>query len=140
MNCRRCGKKLSSSLKCSFCGYENVEGNVREMTRMEKNFYDGVTIEEDGNEEKSNEQKTEGKNFKYQRTYINLGSSEIGYGLFEKFLHALIGNSTLAKILAFVIFFAVAAILFFIAVPLLAVLLGVAVGCYVYAKFIRKIL
>ena len=45
MQCRRCGKELGSSLKCTFCGYENTEGNVRDLTRTEKNFFDGETID-----------------------------------------------------------------------------------------------
>ena len=41
MQCRRCGKELGNSMRCTFCGYENSEGNVRELTRTEKNFFNG---------------------------------------------------------------------------------------------------
>ena len=44
MQCQRCGKELGDSARCTFCGYYNTVGSVREMSAAEKYFYDGVTI------------------------------------------------------------------------------------------------
>lgn len=135
MNCRRCGKELRGSMKCEFCGFENVEGNVREMTRTEKNFYDGVTIDEDGTSYEDRRQS--GKNFKTGRTYINLGETGIFSRLFGKFLTALISGNTLAKIAVTLIFIAFAALMFFIAVPLVFFLIALGIAFWLYAKFVQ---
>ena len=135
MNCRRCGKELRGSMKCEFCGYENVEGNVREMTHTEKNFYDGVTINADGTDYEDRRQR---KNFRYGGTYINLGDTGIFSRLFGKFLYALISGNALAKIAVTLIFVAFAALMFFIAVPLIFFLIAVGVAFWLYAKFIKK--
>ena len=135
MNCRRCGKKLGDSLKCSFCGYENIEGNVREMTRTENNFFDGVTINADGTEDTGRERT---KNFRYGKSYINLGETGIFTRLFGKFLTALMSGNGLAKIAVTLIFLAFAALMFFIAVPLVFFMIAVGVAFWLYAKFIRR--
>ena len=132
MNCRRCGKELRGSMKCEFCGFENVEGNVREMTRTEKNFYDGVTINADGTDY---EDRRQGKNFRYSRSYVNMGETGIFSRLFGKFLIALISGNALAKIAVTLIFVAFAALMFFIAVPLIFFLIAVGVAFWLYAKF-----
>lgn len=131
MICQRCGKDLGGETKCIFCGYENVEGNVREMSREEKNFYNGVTIDTDGNF-KSN------KNFKSSRTYIHLGSGGIFSNLFGRFFNAWLNNNLLAKIAATLILVAFAALMFFIALPILFLILALGIAIYIYAKFTRK--
>ena len=51
MKCQRCGTELKNSMRCNFCGYDNVEENsVHEMSNAEKNFYNGVTIDVDSDE------------------------------------------------------------------------------------------
>lgn len=135
MKCSRCGKDLTGSSKCHFCGYENVDGNVREMTRSEKMMFKGVTIDAD-NEGQNNYQ--DNRDFKYSRTYINIGNSSNSYGFIEKLLRALLEGSILAKLIVAVIFLAIAAVLFFIAVPLVIILLAVAVAFFLYAKILKR--
>ena len=138
MKCQRCGKDLGGEMKCIFCGYENVEGNVREMSREEKNFYDGVTIDtdEDYNSQKNfNDDK---KNFRTNRAYINLGSSGIFSNLLGKFINAWLNNNLLAKIAVTLILIAFAALMFFIALPILFFILSLGIALYVYSKFTKK--
>ena len=132
MKCQRCGKDLGDATKCNFCGFENSEGNVREMSRAEKNFYNGVTIDLSDPE----------NNFRsknYNRTYTNFGGSNIGYGFIEKILRALLQGNLLAKILVAMIFIAVSALLFFIAVPLMIFLISAIVVFLLYAKIVRRL-
>ena len=135
MNCRRCGKELRGSMKCEFCGYENVEGNVREMTRTEKNLYDGVTLNADGTEYDG--QRQSGKNFRFSRASINLGDSGIFSRLLGKFLAALISGNAIAKIAVTLIFIAFAALMFFIALPILFFILAIGIAFLIMSKISR---
>ena len=138
MKCQRCGKDLGGENKCIFCGFENVvEGNVREMSRAEKNFYDGVTIDTDENFN-SQENVSGRKNFKSGRAYINLGNGGIFSNLFGKFIFGLMNNNLLAKIAAILIFIAFSALMFFIALPILFFVLALGIALFVYAKFMKK--
>lgn len=141
MQCRRCGKELGNSMRCTFCGYVNTEGNVREMTRTEKNFFDGVTIDADSTdgqarEETSREHK---KTYDYssRRTYINYGSSSFLSRLAGSFVRALINGNRLAQIATILIGVAFAALMFFVALPILFVLLAIGLALMVLAKFLR---
>lgn len=136
MNCRRCNKELRGSMKCEFCGYENVEGNVREMTHTEKNFYNGITIDEDGTE--YGEQRQSGRNFRHNRIYVNMGDSGIFSRLLGKFLTALISGNTLAKIALSLIFIAFATLMFFIALPVVFFLIALGIAFWIYAKFVGR--
>ena len=75
MQCRRCGKELGNSMRCTFCGYVNTEGNVREMTRTEKNLFNGVTIDAGSTGERANNE-----NFREQggRRFSILEEQELG--------------------------------------------------------------
>ena len=70
-------------MRCTFCGYENSEGNVRELTRTEKNFFNGVTIDADSQEGRSSEEnfRRQGRTYDFstRRTYVNFGGSNILY-------------------------------------------------------------
>ena len=134
MQCQRCGKDLGDSSRCSFCGFENAEiGNVREMTRAEKNFYNGVTIDADGTEYNSSSQKN--SNFKNHSTYVNFGGNGFFSRLFEKFIRGLMNDSLLAKVIAGLIFVGLAGIFFVIAVPMMFFMLALGVAIFLYAKF-----
>ena len=139
MQCRRCGKELGTSLKCTFCGYENTVGNVREMTRTEKNFFNGVTIDAgstDGREDDFREQKRT-YDYSTRRTYINFGSTSLLSRVVSSFIRALMDGSTLAKIAAIFIGIAFAALMFFVALPILFVMLAIGIALIVLAKFLR---
>ncbi len=139
MQCRRCGKELGDSMRCKFCGYVNTEGNVREMTRTEKNFFNGVTIDAgstDGqNDETSREQR---RNYEYttRRTYINFGGTSLFGRAIGSFARALMNGNRLAQIAAILIGIAFAALMFFVALPILFVLLAIGIALIVLAKFL----
>ena len=140
MQCRRCGKELGNSMRCTFCGYVNTEGNVREMTRTEKTFFDGVTIDAESTDGQAREEpfrehrKTQDTT---RRTYINYGGSNILSRLVGSFIRALITGSRLAQIAAILIGVAFAALMFFIALPILFVLLAIGLALIVFAKISR---
>lgn len=130
MICRRCGKELRGSMRCSFCGYENSEGNVREMTRTEKNFFDGVTIDANTGEEESRRE-----NFRTRRAYVSSSESSIFSRIIGSFVRALFNGNRLAQIAATLILVAFGALTFFIALPILFVLLALGLAFLAFAKF-----
>ncbi len=138
MQCRRCGKELGSSLRCSFCGYDNTEGNVREMTNIEKKFFDGVTIDAgtDENNSSGSNQGSYRRTYKTnsRRTFYTYSSPGILSKLFGKLIDGLINNSKIAKIAATLIVVALSALAFFIAVPVLFVMLAVGIALLTVAK------
>lgn len=139
MRCRRCGKELGGSMRCTFCGYENSEGNVREMTRTEKNFFNGVTIDA-GTDSRSSEENFRGRDsyeFKTRTTYINFGGSNFFTRIIGSFARAILGGNRLAQIAATLIFIAFAALMFFIALPIVFVLLAAGVALLALAKFTK---
>ena len=140
MLCRRCGKDLGDSMHCNFCGYENTEGNVRELTRTEKNFFDGVTIEADSTEGRAEENyRSQRRNYTYgtRGAYINFTSPSIFGRAFGSFIRALLNGSRLAQIASVLIGIALAALMFFIALPVLFVLLAIGIALLVLAKILR---
>ena len=132
MQCRRCGKELGDSLKCHFCGYENTVGNVRELTRTEKNFFDGETIDigADGSDGRR-EENFRKQNFSYgsRRTFVHVsGFDNGGGGIFSRaaswlFREVMNGNR-LVQIALTLILVAFAALFFFVALPIIFVLLA----------------
>lgn len=132
MQCRRCGKELKNSMRCDFCGYENSEGNVREMTRTEKNFFDGVTIDADTGEETFR-----GNNFRTRRTYINFESPNIFARAVGSFIRALLNGNRLAQIAATLIFVALGALMFFVALPIIFVLLALGIAFFALTKILK---
>ena len=151
MQCRRCGKEIGNYIRCSFCGYENFEGNVREMTNSEKNFYDGVTIDTgetadetaEKNSANSNpncyRQKTNYKpNYNYsRRTFYTSSSSSIFSQLLGKLITGLMNNELLAKIAVTLIAVAISALMFFVALPILFLILAIGIALFVISKFGR---
>lgn len=138
MKCHRCGKDLGGELKCIFCGYENSEGNVREMSCEEKNFYNGITIDADGNSDSQENFHQDERNFRAKRAYINLGNSGIFSSLLGKFISAWLNNNLLAKIAVTLILIAFAALMFFIALPILFFVLALGVALFIYTKITKK--
>ena len=144
MQCQRCGKELGNSSRCSFCGFENVstEGNVREMSRSENNFFNGVTIDAGGENTNSNLQKNYrgGQTFSSHTTFINFGGGGGFFSrLFEKFLRGLMNNSLLAKVIAGLIVVALAGIFFFVALPAMFFMLALGMALFLFARFTGKI-
>ncbi len=141
MQCRRCGKDLGDSMKCTFCGYENTEGNVREMTRTEKNFFKGVTIDADSADSQSSEENfrenRRSHEFRTRTTYVNFGGSNIFSRLIGSFVRAILNGNRLAKIAATLIFVAFALLMFVVALPIMFVLLAAGIALLVFAKISR---
>ena len=136
MQCRRCGKELENSLRCNFCGYENTEGNVREMTRTEKNFFKGVTIDAGSTNSHSsgNNYQHRWQNYESRTTYINFTGSNIFTRAISSFIRAVFNGNRLAQIAAAFIFVAFGALMFFVALPILFVLLAVGLALLALAK------
>lgn len=145
MQCRRCGKELGNSGRCSFCGYDNLEGNVREMTSMEKNCYDGLTIDTgetaDQNSNESNSYRRKTNQSAYQnfsrRTIYTSSSNGIFARLIDKFLFGLMNNKLVAKIALTLIGVALAALMFFVALPILFFMLAIGIALFVLSKLGR---
>lgn len=138
MQCRRCGKELDGSMKCNFCGYENSEGNVREMTRTEKNFFNGVTIDA-GTDSRSSDENFRGRSYEYttRTSYVNFGSSNIFTRLISSFVRAVLNGNRLAQIAATLIFIAFAALMFFVALPIMFVLLAAGLALLTLVKLLK---
>jgi len=133
MQCRRCGKDLGDALKCNFCGYENTVGNIRELTRTEKHFFGGETIDIGDSDGRSNEQREEnfrGQNFYgTRRTFVHVGSS--GNGFFSRAVNWLfrevMGGNRLVQVALTLILVALAVMFFFVALPIIFVVLAVGI-------------
>ena len=126
MQCQRCGKNLENSTRCNFCGFENSEvGNVREMSQIEKNFFDGVTIDYDGATNST-------KNY-------NSANFKFFSKLFEKFVRGLLNDSLIAKIIAGLIVIAFVGIFFMVALPAMFFMLALGIALIFYAKITKKI-
>ncbi len=138
MKCRRCGKEINNSTRCSFCGYDNVEENaVREMSSAEKNFYNGVTIDisSDG---KSYNDRREDEYTGYRSTYVNFGGTSMLFNILSKLIGGLFRGSFWAKIIAVAVFLAFAAFMFFVALPIFFVLVAGAVIILVVVPYIKN--
>ena len=120
---------------------EHDEGNVREMTRTEKNFFNGVTIDAGSTEGNSSEEnfRAYNKNYEYRtRTaYVSYGGSNIFTRLVGRFVRALLNGNRLAQIGAFLIGLAFAALMFFVALPILFILLAIGIAFMTWAKISR---
>ena len=117
------------------------DGNVREMTRTEKNFFNGVTIDASSTQGSSSEEnfRTYNKNYEYRtRTaYVSYGGSNIFTRLVGSFVRALLNGNRLAQIGAFIIGLAFAALMFFVALPILFILLAIGIAFVTWAKILR---
>ena len=111
-------------MRCDFCGYENVEGNVREMTRTEKNFFNGVTIDVGSTDSHSSDENSR-RRYEPRTTYVNFTGSNIFTRLIGSFLRALLRGNALARLASTLILLALVGLMFFVALPVLFVLLSV---------------
>ena len=138
MQCQRCGKELGNSTQCNFCGYDNKEGNVREMSSLEKNFYDGVTIDTGNAEEKNSSNSYRNNNYRFSQRKIYISNDT---GIFSRFLgkllSGLLNNSLLSKIAVTLIAFAFGALMFFVALPVLFVILATGIALFAFSKLGR---
>lgn len=138
MQCRRCGKDLGNSMRCTFCGYENTEGNVREMTRTEEAFFNGVTIEAGSADGRSDETfRSQRREYATRGTYINFTGSNIFTRAIGSFIRALLNGNRLAQIAAILIGIAFAALMFFVALPILFILLAIGFALLALAKITK---
>ena len=120
---------------------EHDDGNVREMTRTEKNFFNGVTIDAGSTNGRANDEtfREQRRNYDYatRRTYVNFGGSSLFSRAVGSFIRALLNGSRLAQIAAILIGIAFAALMFFVALPILFILLAIGIALLVLAKFSR---
>ena len=128
MQCRRCGKELGDSLKCSFCGYENTVGNLREMTRTEKNLFGGETIDigdSDGQRREQREETFRGQNF--YGTRRTFGKSGIFSRSVMWLIREVLNGNRLVQAVLTLILVALAVMFFFVALPIIFVILAVGI-------------
>jgi len=146
MKCQRCGKELGNFSRCEFCGYNNVEGNVREMTNAEKISYDGVTIDTgETSEQNSTNSYTHRTNNKsnysayknFSRRTIYTSSQGIFSRLIDKILFGLMNNDLVVKIAVTLIGVALAALMFFVAIPILFLILATGIALFAFSKLGR---
>lgn len=119
MICQRCGKELGNGSRCTFCGYDNEESPVREMSPQEKNFYRGITID-------ANPQNSRSSGGYYYRA--------TGNSFAVKFLSALIRGNLLARIVAAVIVLLISAVMFFIALPIFFFVIVAGIALYIFSR------
>lgn len=127
-------------MKCNFCGYDNIEeNNVHEMSNVEKNFYNGVTIDVDSNEKSYKNQRTDSDYTSYgQSTFVNFGGGILS-NLLMKLINGIFGGSILAKIIAGIIFLAFAAFMFFVALPIFFVIIAAGmIWLFIYPRIKNK--
>ena len=116
---------------------EHDDGNVREMTRTEKNFFNGVTIDAGSTQGSSSEENFREQNFQARRVYVSYGSSNFFTRLVGSFVRALLNGNRFAQIGAFLIGLAFAALMFFIALPILFFLLALGIAFVLWSKISR---
>ena len=120
---------------------EDNEGNVREMTRTEKKFFNGMTIDAGSTDNHSSEENfsTYNKSYEYRTrsTYVNVGGSNIFTRALGSFIRALMNGNRLAQVGACLIGIAFAALMFFIAVPIIFITLAIGIGLFALAKISR---
>jgi len=140
MKCTRCGKELGSSTRCSFCGFENLESdNVREMSNAEKNFYNGLTIDVNSDGTGGNDRKTNSEYTTYTQGTFVFGNGNILFTLLAKFLNALFGGNIFARFVTGILMLAVAAFMFFVALPIFFVVIAAAViGLVIFPRIKNK--
>ena len=135
MQCRRCGKELGGDTRCSFCGYDNAEGSVHEMSSIEKNFYNGVTIDADTGEENSGARSGNRRYYGYSRRTIYTSSDTgIFSRLLGKFISGILGGNIIARTAAALIVLAISALMFFVALPILFVLLALGIVLFTFSR------
>lgn len=119
---------------------QNNEGNVREMTRTEKKFFNGVTIDADSTDGRYYEEDFRSQRRSYnsntRKTYV-IDSSNIFTRLIGSFIRGIINGNLLARVAAILIGIAFAALMFFIALPILFVILAIGIALLVFARISR---
>ena len=135
MQCRRCGKELGGDSRCGFCGYDNAEGSVHEMSSIEKNFYNGVTIDADTGEENSGARSGNRRYYDYSRRTIYT-SSDTGFfsRLLSKFINGIISGNIIARAAAALIVLAISALMFFVALPIIFILLAIGIALFTFSR------
>ena len=121
MQCRRCGKELGGSSRCSFCGYHNAEeGSVREMSAVERNNYRGITIDAQAHEHFD-------QPFSFQSDFqSNFRAARNETGIWTR----LFGNHIVTRILVALVLVMLLAVTLFIALPLVVTLVVTLVVWY----------
>lgn len=128
MKCRRCGKELGSTSRCNFCGYQNLEDDhVREMSAVERNNYDGLTIEVRSHDQHHQYQQ-------YRRSQSNFHHSARIDPNPTGFWTQMFGNHIVTRILVALVLVLLIAFTLFVALPIALTVVACLVGYY----FIRR--
>ena len=128
MKCRRCGKELGSASRCNFCGYQNADDSgVREMSAVERNNYDGLTIEVRSNEDHHHYHQYQRAHSGFQHS-ARINSNPTG------FWTQTFGNHILTRIIVALVLVLLIAFTLFVALPIALTV----IGCLVVYYFVRR--
>ena len=131
MRCRRCGKELGSGSRCNFCGYQNAEeGRVREMSAVERNNYDGLTIEVRSHDHYQQYQRGGAQSNFQQSARINLNRTGFWTQMF--------GNHIVTRILVALVLVLLIAFTLFVALPLALTIVGCALVYYLVRRMLLR--
>ncbi|MDQ0204700.1 zinc ribbon domain-containing protein [Pectinatus haikarae] len=101
MICHKCGREINDSKVCPYCGQDN---NITIMTDQEKIDYGGVTIEENND-----------------RVHHGSGYSQSTKGRQGRTAFRVTGGSWMSRLIFGIGILAIAAFVFFVALPFLSI-------------------
>lgn len=132
MRCRRCGKDLGSDSVCNFCGYQNAEEvHVREMSAVERNNYNGITLEARPHDHYQHYQRGGWQSNFQQSARINLNRTGFWTQLF--------GNHIVTRILVALVLVLLIAFTLFVALPFALTIVGfIIVYCLIRRLILRR--
>ena len=129
MRCRRCGKELGADSVCNFCGYQNAEEvHVREMSAVERNNYNGITIEARSHDHYQQYQRGERQSYSQHSARINLNQTGFWTQMF--------GNHIVTRILVALVLVLLIAFTLFVALPLALTI----VGCIIVYLLVKRMI
>lgn len=117
MICPNCHREIGTQEKCPYCGYDNI---VSVMTPLEKEGYDGTTIDEENGSSQ----------YRFEKGYSQENGRSV---IWNKFT----GKGWLAKLTFGLILLAGLAFFIFVALPFISIALLSAIVMYFVFRFFR---
>ncbi len=124
MICPKCGSELNMDGSCPNC----VPGNIREMRQDEISDYEGVTVDENGREQKYT---SSGYGFRWHSDGEMSGTNPHNIGGIRIFT----GGGLMNKLLLAVVIGLILAGILFVALPLVVILAVVGIAVYILYSF-----
>jgi len=127
MICQKCGSELNMDGTCSNCD----QGNVRVMGKSELNSYDGITIDDNSNDQFYGYNSSEKKQGR-ERVYSAFG----GTGRGPRIIKFSSGTGIMNKIIISIVIALIVAGLVFVALPLMVLAVVVGLAIYMIYSFL----